>query len=91
MLSWFCLLVFFVLSPNFMGLSSGCELGMGKEGCRIISTTKGCHLIIKYCTYWAGHVLLGSSQVIFSVFVACDVALLSPLRRGTRVNLGFSM
>ena len=54
MLSWFCLLVFFFLSPNFMGLSSGCELGMGREGCRIISNTKGCHLIIKYCTYWAG-------------------------------------
>ena len=44
MLSWFCLLVIFFLSPNFMGLSSGCELGMGREGCRIISNTKGCHL-----------------------------------------------
>ena len=57
MLTWFCLLVFFFLSPNFMGLSSGCELGMGREGCRIISNTKGCHLFNQIwnllAAYWS--------------------------------------
>ena len=73
MSSWFRLLVFFFLSPNFMGVSSGCELGMGREGCRIISNTKGCHLFNQILHLLAAYWVLprGSSMCLRPAMWPC--------------------